>query len=82
MTNDRKLYKTKDGATFGGVCKGISEVYNVDVSIVRLLTVLITILVTGLPLIVYLVMYLVIPDKSEIIQNTDEYKFKDDDYIY
>ncbi len=81
-TKDNKLYKTKEGASFGGVCKGISEVYKVDVSVIRILTVLITILVTGVPLIIYLVMYLVLPDKSEVINNEDDYTFKDDDYIY
>lgn len=82
MASEKKLYKTKDGASIGGICKGISEVYAVDVSVVRILTVLITLLVTGIPLIVYFVMYLVLPDKSEVISNKDEYKFNDDDYIY
>ena len=82
MAKDTKLYKTKEGSTFGGVCKGISEVYNVDVSVVRILTVLITLLVTGVPLIVYFVMYLVLPDKNDVIAKTDDYTFKDDDYIY
>lgn len=80
--SNKKLYKTKDGASLGGVCKGISEVYGVDVSTVRILTVLITLLVTGVPLIIYLVMYLVVPDKSEVITNKDDYTFEDDDYIY
>lgn len=80
---EKRLYKTKDGASLGGVCKGISEVYDVDVSIVRILTVVITIFITGFPLIIYLIMYLVLPDKSEVQTDPkDDYTFKDDDYIY
>lgn len=81
MSDNKKLYKTKDGASLGGVCKGISEVYNLDVSVVRILTVLITILVTGIPLIAYLVMYIVLPNKEDIKQK-DDYSFNDDDFIY
>lgn len=87
MSNKKsnRLYKTSEGASLGGVCAGISEVYNVDVSIVRILTVLITLLVTGVPIIVYLVMYLVLPDKSEVKlndSNSQDFSFDEDDYIY
>lgn len=87
-TKSNKLYKTSDGASLGGVCAGISEVYNLDVSVVRILTVLITVLVSGFPLIVYLVMYLVLPDKKDVVkevvetQKKDDYTFEEDDYIF
>ena len=80
--SQNKLYKTKDGAVLGGVCAGFSEVYKMDVVLVRLLTIILGIF-TGIPIILYIVMYLVMPDKKVIVEeNKSEYKFEDDDYIY
>ena len=37
---NKRLYKTSEGAMLFGVCKGISEYLNIDVTIVRLLWVI------------------------------------------
>ena len=84
-TPAKKLYKTKEGASLGGVCKGISEVYELDVSVVRILFVIITVLSTGFPLIIYFIMYLILPDKYEQKRNSnlsDDYTINQDDYKY
>lgn len=60
----KKLYKTKDNAMLSGVCAGISEYLNLDVSIVRLIWVLLSF--SGPGLIVYIVMALILPDKYEV----------------
>lgn len=80
MAKKSRLYKTKEGASIGGVCKGVSEVYDVDVSIVRILTAIITLFFAGSLIIVYFVMYLVLPDKSEVITANDDFKINQDDY--
>lgn len=77
---DKKLYKTKDGAQLGGVLKGFSEVYNMDVSTVRILYVVLTLFVVGSPIILYLILYLVLPDKQEILKENDPYNIEQDFY--
>lgn len=49
----------------GGVCGGLAEVYDMDPTIVRLLTVLIVI-GTGVGPVLYLVAWLVMPTESEV----------------
>jgi len=82
MEKNTKWYKTKDGAMIGGVLKGFSELYNLDVSMVRLIYVLIILFGVGSPLIVYLVLYLILPDKEDVLSqfHDDEYRIKDDEY--
>lgn len=84
MENDsKKLYKTTEGASIGGVCKGFSEVYNLDVSIVRILLVVLTLFTSGIFLVIYFVMYIVLPDKSEVLKDpSSDYTIDEDDYKY
>ncbi len=83
MSENKTLYKNDQGSVLGGVCKGISEVYNLDVSIVRLVTLLL-LFVAGVPLIVYIVMWIVLPNKKDIevtYENPqDDYSINNDDY--
>jgi len=82
--DNKRLYKTNEGSVFGGVCKGISEVYDWDVSIVRLVTLLL-LLAAGTPVIVYLIMWLVLPNKKDVIIHKtpkDDYTVDNDDYFY
>lgn len=77
---DKRLYKTKDNAVLGGVLQGFSEVYNMDVSVVRILYVVLTLFVVGSPIILYLVLYLVLPDKQEVLKENDPYDISKDFY--
>lgn len=83
MNDNKTLYKTSQGSVFGGVCKGMSEVYNWDVSIVRLVTLLL-LFAAGVPLIVYIVMWIVLPDKKDVVNTNpqDDYTFESDDDYY
>lgn len=84
MNENKRLYKTDEGSVLGGVCKGISEIYNLDVSIVRLITLLL-LFAAGVPFIVYIVMWIVLPDKKDVVTYTnpqDDYSMNDDDYYY
>lgn len=90
--DNKKLYKSKEGSVIGGVCKGFSELYNWDVSLVRLFTVLAFLFFSGVPFIVYIVMWIVLPNKNDVVSykdpaedytiHEDEYKIDDDDYLY
>jgi len=91
MQESTRLYKTDQGAVLGGVCKGISEVYGWDVSLVRLVFVLTTFFVVGSPIIIYLIMWLVIPNKSDVVNTrrsdgkkdlSDDFSINQDDYKY
>lgn len=84
MSENKALYKTDQGSVLGGVCKGISEVYNFDVSIVRLVALLL-LFAAGVPFIVYIVMWIVLPDKKDVVtyaEPKDDYSMNDDDYYY
>ncbi len=78
---NKKLYKVSDNAQVTGVCQGISEYLNMDVSIVRILTAL-AVIFTGAGLIVYIVLAIVLPDKKDVIQKQEEEEIYTDEYAY
>lgn len=58
-TNRKKLERTADGM-IGGVCGGIAEFFGLDVSLVRIAT-LILILFGGLSIWVYILLWIIVP---------------------
>jgi phage shock protein C len=66
-----RLYRSEEERILGGVCGGIAEIYDLDPSIVRLVT-LVIILSSGAPLILYLAAWLIIPPKSEVVDELEE----------
>lgn len=64
---EKKLYKIKSQGKFAGVCAGIAEYLNVDVTLIRVLTLFLIIFSFSTALIVYLGCALIMPDKSDII---------------
>lgn len=63
----KKLYKKQNGAIFLGVLNGASEYLDIDVSILRLLTIILTFTTAFFPvLITYIIMGYILPDKSSI----------------
>ncbi|MFB6241476.1 MAG: PspC domain-containing protein [Candidatus Nanosalina sp.] len=65
-----RLYRSEEDRILGGVCGGIAEIYDLDPSIVRLVTLLL--ILGGAPLILYLAAWLIIPPKSEVEDQLDE----------
>ncbi|MFB6158426.1 MAG: PspC domain-containing protein [Candidatus Nanohalobium sp.] len=61
----KKLYRSESDRMLGGVCGGIAEVYDLDPTIVRLLT-LVLVLSAGSGLLIYLAAWLIIPSESEV----------------
>lgn len=58
---DKRLYKSNNKMVCG-VCSGVAEYFNIDPTIVRLLTVLLT-LGAGSGLLVYIIAAIIIPEK-------------------
>ena len=60
-TPPKKLTRSRSNRIVGGVCGGVAEYLNMDVTLVRILTVLIS-LFTGVPVILYIIALFVIPE--------------------
>jgi phage shock protein C len=72
-----RLYRSEEDRMIGGVCGGIAEIYDLDPSLVRLVTLLL-ILSSGAPVILYLAAWLIIPPKSEVEDQLDEEEASED----
>lgn len=59
-TAKRRLFRDLDNKTIGGVCAGLAAFLNVDITVVRILS-LLTMLVYGTGFLVYLVLWIVVP---------------------
>lgn len=57
----KRLYRSRKDRILGGVCSGLAEYFQVDVSLVRLLTLLIFFL-GGVGFIIYLLAWFIIPE--------------------
>lgn len=64
---EKKLYKIKSQGKFGGVCAGIAEYLSVDVTLIRVLTLLLIVFSFSTALIFYIGCVFIMPDKSDII---------------
>lgn len=66
MAEPKKLYKDPNNRVISGVCAGFAEYANLDVSIVRILTVLVALMLGGIGgVILYVVAVIIIPDKPK-----------------
>lgn len=61
----KKIYRIPEQGMLAGVCAGLSEYFELDVSIIRLLWV-IGIFAAGSAVLAYLVCAIVIPKKSDV----------------
>jgi len=64
---ENKLYRSRTNKKIAGVCGGISEYCNVDVTVVRLLCAL-AVIFAGAGLLAYLIAMIIIPSKPDYIQ--------------
>lgn len=62
-TNKEKLYRIPDGI-IAGVCGGLAEFFGLDVSLVRIATLLL-VLFGGLSLWVYIILWIIIPKSAK-----------------
>ena len=59
-TSRRRLFRDLDNKTIGGVCAGLAAFLNVDITVVRIVS-LLTLLLWGTGFLVYLVLWIVVP---------------------
>ena len=64
MEEKKKLYRIEEGKMIAGVCTGLAEYFNMDVTIIRLIWALLF-LFAGSGLIAYFIAALIIPMKEE-----------------
>lgn len=62
MAESKKLYRSVNNRQLWGVCAGLADYFDLDVSIVRVLFVLFTVL-GGPGLLVYIVLAFVVPEE-------------------
>ena len=62
----KKLYRNKKEEKIAGVCAGLAEYFNIDVTIIRLIWVLF-VLCAGSGILAYIACALVIPEKPDDI---------------
>jgi phage shock protein C len=58
---NKRLYRITEGRWIAGVCTGLAEYFNVDVTLVRILFVVATVFLHGLGGLVYIIMMLFVP---------------------
>ena len=64
----KKLYRSKKDHMIAGVCGGIAEYFDVDTTLVRLLTVLF-VLLGGAGVAVYIIAWIIIPKNPEEVSD-------------
>ena len=64
-TEKKQLYRSRDQKMIGGVCGGLAEYFQIDVSVVRVLWVIGTLMSVGVGILIYIVMLIVFPEGPE-----------------
>jgi len=67
--SDRKLYRNRKKGVFGGVCAGLADHLDLDVTLVRVAAVVALFLTLQVAFIAYWVAYLVLQDNPETLTN-------------
>lgn len=71
MTTQRKLYRDTERGKVSGVCAGLSDYFDVDVTMIRVIW-LILVLCAGTGLLAYLIMAIVVEPKSVVMKNAEK----------
>ncbi|MBN2505018.1 MAG: PspC domain-containing protein [Bacilli bacterium] len=79
MASSRKLYRDVENGKIGGVCAGLSDYFDLDVTLIRIIWVLL-IVFAGTGFFVYIIMWIVVDPKSVVVEKVaKEKKTIDDD---
>ncbi|OGO77321.1 MAG: hypothetical protein A2Y23_02800 [Clostridiales bacterium GWB2_37_7] len=69
---NKRLYRSRTKRTLSGVCGGLEDYFNIDVTIIRLVWVLITIMSGGFPgIVAYVIAVFIIPEEPVGYYNSD-----------
>ena len=69
--NGKKLYRSRDQKMFAGVCGGIAEYFEMDVSIIRILWAIITIASAGFGILIYILMIIIFPELPDSFEDKE-----------
>ena len=70
MDKKKKLYKNKAKAKLSGVCAGLAEYFDADVTLIRIILVIGAFATNFVPgLLAYIACALIMPDKTEILDD-------------
>lgn len=59
----KKLYKDSSNEMIAGVCAGLADYFNLDVSLVRVVFAVLAFVGVGSPFLIYLILWIVLPEK-------------------
>ncbi len=65
MNEPKKLYRDTENKKIAGICAGIAQYFNVDVTLVRLIVVILAFASAGSEILLYLLFILIIPAKPK-----------------
>ncbi|MDR1553566.1 MAG: PspC domain-containing protein [Prevotellaceae bacterium] len=65
----QRFYRDPDGKKIAGICSGIAEYFNFDVTIVRFIALIL--FFTGFPIIVYIILWIVTPEALSSVQKLE-----------
>lgn len=73
----KRLFKDKSTGILSGVCSGIAQYFDTDISLIRILYVALSIFSAAFPgIIVYIILAIILPEKSSI--GFTDYRINDD----
>ncbi|MBS7527719.1 PspC domain-containing protein [Fusibacter paucivorans] len=77
-----KLCKIRSEGRVSGVCAGLADYFNIDVTIIRLIFVLTAFFGVGSPIVIYIVLAIVLPEYDPDSVDFEEVYDDDDDERY
>ena len=81
----KRLYRSRDNHKLAGVCGGIAEYFNMDPTIIRLLSVAAILITDGIGLIAYIVAAVIVPvapkDMDQAFEKSTVEDIKRDDVV-
>jgi phage shock protein PspC (stress-responsive transcriptional regulator) len=63
--NNKRLYRSRKGQMVAGVCSGLAEYFNVDVTLVRLIWAVVSVFTLGIGVAAYLAAWIILPEEGE-----------------
>jgi len=62
----KKLYRTNKNRYIAGVCSGIADYFDIDVSLVRIIFIIVTLFSSGIPVLLYLALSFILPYRDQM----------------
>ncbi len=68
MSEPKRLYRSTDQRMIAGVCGGIAEYFNIDVTIVRIIAVILLLPGAAPGFLPYVILWIIVPKKPKATQ--------------